>query len=227
MSFLVAGRPPGLPVMELVIGDLVARRLISSNLYMPARLQATSTRLVVRVVYLTFPSLIKCCSHHRIHVTGQALHSHIFNLGHRCNTFIQSSLIFMYSTSVHIMITRRVFEEMVKGLPLMVKGVSDCMLFCTLPLLIFNVIILLQVGDSKTIVQNSLLWLHANCILCILCIDENNWLLRLFLVCPQDIFISENRLMRWWEGAIIRSQHTLVDAFRMDRTDDIFAQKTL
>jgi len=76
------------------------------------------------------------------------------------------------------------------------------------------------VGDNKTCIRDSLLWLHADRILCILCVDGNDWLLHMFLVCPQDIFLSENRPMRWWEGAVIRRRHAIVETFKKEQTGE-------
>ncbi|XP_020243738.1 pentatricopeptide repeat-containing protein At5g66520-like [Asparagus officinalis] len=62
--------------------------------------------------HLTFPFLLKSCSLHHAHVTGRALHSHIFRLGFVADVYINNSLVFMYSACGQVELARRVFEEM-------------------------------------------------------------------------------------------------------------------
>lgn len=77
----------------------------------------------------------------------------------------------------------------------MVEILPDCWLLCSVPFSLLNFLLLHQVGNYKAGFGHPLLWVHGNCFVCFLCLDGDNWLLRMLLVCTQDLFLRENWLI--------------------------------
>ncbi|KHM99769.1 Pentatricopeptide repeat-containing protein [Glycine soja] len=75
----------------------------------------TQTLNIYRVCHgnnLTYPLLLKACANLPSIQHGTMLHGHVLKFGFQADTFVQTSLVGMYSKCSHVASTRQVFDEM-------------------------------------------------------------------------------------------------------------------